>query len=675
MPLTCPIHWVADRLFSRQPIPKQKFLNGLRIYNFLIPLIQVGGIIFMKKTDKNVSHRSITLKFKIICFSLCVLLIIFSVFIGSGMLNALRSHKYTMDKQSALLYLAYDKKIQSQVESIITLIASADSLYERQGVSLEERQQIIKELVRNIRYGTDGYFWIDTFDGVNILLPPKPETEGTNRSGWTDVNGFQMVSHFIAIGKNGGGFCDFWYPKLGSSDPKPKRSYTAPFQKYRWVIGTGNYVDDISYHLQQEEAALQEHFDALMKRNILIGFVTLIFASSVFVFFMVKLFVCPISRTADNLRNIAEGDGDLTVTLPVKGSDEIAQLSNSFNKTMRKLCILVRSVIGNADIMHDIADNLSERMEQTNSAVQRISSNISEVKQQTLVQSESVKETSDAVTHILHTIADLNSSIETQAYNVAQSSDSIAQMTENIVSISQTLRTSNEIIKNLALSTNDGKATLSNSNTVAQKIAEESGSLLEAGSIIQHIASQTNLLAMNAAIEAAHAGEAGKGFAVVANEIRNLAEESSSQGKTITATLKNLTAEIESLSVSSKTAQDTFNTIFILAEQVRNMSSSITESMHTQEKGSKEVLAAIRNINTVTAAVKDSSMEMLKAGQQVSEVMQKLDSLTNIISGSMNNMELGAAQISNAVHDVNEISDKNKTSIKALVQEVNKFKV
>ena len=423
------------------------------------------------------------------------------------------------------------------------------------------------------------------------------------------------------------------------------------------------------------EAPVKEFLDTInvMRIGVIIAALLILLAALVTVSIFSNKLVKPIQNSVPVLQKIAHGD--FTVRLPVHGNDEITDMFGYFNETIAKIGTSIQQVGVNSNTMEEIGDELASNMTETASAVNQISANIDGVKQQALTQAASVTETAATVEEIVRTIKQLNNSIETQAASVAQSSSSVEEMVANIASIGQTLGKTDEVIKSLTTATGDGKATLVTSNAVTQKIAEESGSLMEASSVIQHIASQTNLLAMNAAIEAAHAGEAGKGFAVVADEIRKLAEESSMQGKTITTTLKTLSGEIETLSASSKTVEAKFNAIFTLAEQVKEMSDRLTEAMREQENVSKDVLTAIKSINTVTIEVQAGSEEMLKGGEGVAEEMQKLGGLTHTITESMNEMASGAVQINNAVQEVSKITQKNKRSIQNLAEEVGKFKV
>jgi len=414
--------------------------------------------------------------------------------------------------------------------------------------------------------------------------------------------------------------------------------------------------------------------DNLRKQMIAVGVVILIIAL-IIAFIVARTIVKPIQRTVFALQNIAHGEGDLTVRLPVHGNDEITDMCGYFNRTIEKIRNAIKSVSTGSNAMEEIGTELAANMTQTASAVYEISANITGIKKQMLAHSSSVIAVGSSLQVMAKTIEKVDNHVAVQMKNIKDSSQAINQMISNIQSVAGTVETNLKTLEELNSATKQGKTIIAETVDLSKSVAESSEILLDTSTVIQNIAAQTNLLAMNAAIEAAHAGETGKGFAVVAGEIRKLAEESGMQGKNITAILQELKGKIGRVNEAALSVEHRFDAIYALADRTKNQEQNIMSAMRKQSGGSGQIVQAMKHIEDMTHEVKKNSKEMLANSDLVSQEMKRLGEMSDTIANSMNEMASGAVQISNAVQEVNEITQKNKQSIDTLANEVSKFKV
>lgn len=589
--------------------------------------------------------KNLKVKVKLnIIIALVVLIVLAASLVSVS--NMKQIQQKALDSMDTSTRTSYDQNIKEQVDGVLSLLNEVNELYKQGYYSLEEAQALAAEEVRQMRYGDTGYFWIDKSDGTNVVLLGS-DTEGSNRMETKDADGYQMVKEIIRVAvEDGGGYTDYVFPKEGETEPSPKRAYSAYFEPFDWVVGTGNYTD----YIDDTIAAQDEEFSSFVvqKTSFMIGTcVVLLIVVIVLIGTIASDITKSMKQIVEHLGIIAKGN--FVNAIPKKNlnrKDDFGQLAGSVESMRESVRALLTKVKGEATNLDIVVENIDSHVSSLNAEIEDVSATT----EQLAASTQETAASAEQINGMSQEIEEAAKAIAVRAQDGAEEAESIHSRAQEAKD--RTVQTRQKVSDMLTEIQDGLEQALKDA-----KVVEEIGVLAES---ILNITAQTNLLALNASIEAARAGDAGKGFAVVAEEIRVLAEQSKEAVANIQAVTDNVNQAVRNLASDSH-------------KLLKFVDTEVVQSFDDFEKTADAYNLDASTINDLMSDFSATSEELVASIDGILDAIEGITSASNDGAAGTTNIAQKTVSIAGGSAEVMENAKVAESAAEELKRNVEMF--
>lgn len=510
------------------------------------------------------------------------------------------------------LFADYDALIKSEVETAVTMLQMIHERQQKGDLKPEQARVLGANLLRGLRYGKEGYFWTDTVEGVNVVHGAlKEKIEGRHRINDQDKKGKYLIQEIIANGKKeGGGYTDYYYPKAGSDVPILKRGYSLEFKPWQWVVGTGNYVDDLDVIIEKEKM----NRAAATRREVTILALTGIIAALIAVFGAVASFKKTMTQLGGEPAELASiaskiADGNLMIDFSRNGNN------TGVYAEMERMTVKLKGLVSD---IKKAATSVASGSEQLSANAEQITKTMHEQSTRATQIATSAEEMSQTIVDIAKNSSEISNSAKNTATIAQKGAGIVGQSVGETKAISETVTTSTNVV---------------------QALGERSKQIGKIVSVINEIADQTNLLALNAAIEAARAGEQGRGFAVVADEVRKLAERTAQATSEISQMIGSIQGEVDSTVSSMATTNEKVDSGLKFSTEAGVQLETIVTSVNALQNMVQQIASATEEMSTTSEMISGDIQAVANSSQQISGNSEQMARSSSELARLANNLK------------------------------------